>query len=74
MLLGMVCDDASHVHIQQQVFMVRILSEFGYIQSSDALLDILQASSLKRAIEAYTPTLDRLLTESIEQASQVSHL
>ena len=67
-------DTVKEIEVYQQVFMIRMLHELGYITNTPQLQEIIQAPSLGEACDRYTPALDVVVTKSIEHASQVSHL
>jgi len=67
-------DDVSMIEVYQQVFVLRMLAELGYIKTDDVLEALLKAETIEDAVQLYDVSLDALLTKSIEHAAEVSHL
>jgi len=60
--------------VLQELFLLRLLAELGYIASAPSWQGLISAPTLAEAKDAYDPSVGAALRKAIERASEVSHL
>jgi recombinational DNA repair protein (RecF pathway) len=60
--------------LAQQLFLVRLLSELGYIAPTASWVTVVDAPSISEALSAYTETMEKDITKAIVTATEASHL
>lgn len=58
----------------QKLFLVRLLSELGYIAPSSLWVSVVDALSIIDALAQSTPDMQRFIEKAIEEGTQASHL
>lgn len=57
-----------------RLFLVRLLSELGYIAPAPSWVSVVTTSSVAEALSAYTSNMEHLIINAIETGTQASHL
>lgn len=60
--------------VLQQLFLVRLLDELGYIAATEALAPLLTPALIADAIAVYDAKMDSAIAAAIEAGAQASHL
>ena len=58
----------------QEVFSVRLLAELGYIAPSPVWAHVVEAKSIKDALEVYSKDMSPAIESAIQEGVQASHL
>ena len=66
--------DIDMIALYQNVFMIRLLDELGYVKITDAIMALIQREDIQSACEAYDDSMDAAITACITHAAEVSHL
>jgi|GEM_PF-241728 len=75
-VLSVLCElsDVKQIGVYQQVFMIRLLTQLGYVVRTSELAPVLTPESFITAYNAYDNSLEGVITKCIEHGSTVSHL
>ena len=63
-----------HSLLVQQLFLVRLLSELGYVAPTSAWQAVVSASSIAEACATYTDTMAEAIAIAVHEGTQASHL
>lgn len=66
--------EVEDVALYQQLFMLRMLDELGYIKNTQSIQSLIERETMQEALEAYDVSFDAVISKNIEHASTASHL
>lgn len=67
-------NDVKVVSAYQQVFVLRMLNELGYVPITDTIKSLVVSEKIEDAVSTYDVSLDTLVSKNIEHAAEVSQL
>ena len=62
------------IQMYQNVFMLRMIQELGYLKDTKSLNALVDAETIHDAYLCYVPSMTKVLEDALEHASSVSHL
>ncbi len=74
LLLGNASNTETQVELLQQLFLVRLLTELGYIAVDPSWKTLIEAKTVLDALELYEDRMETLIHKAIEKGSNASHL
>ncbi len=73
-ILEAVCEEEERWNVLRLTFLLRLLSDLGYISNAAPFRELLSAQTLEEAAHFFDPKFQALIEERLEEASRASHL